>query len=299
MATHSYRRTASGTTIIHGYTHTFTVSAFSVPAGERIVRYRVCKVITVSNMDLRPISGQSSAPVWDTYTTNTALIGWNGGESKVKVHNGNDSNKSFNVYIDFETEDIPKHSITCKTSGSGTLKSNLSTAYEGQTVTLTPKASTGYQFSKYTSSPSVNISNNKLSMPTSDVTITAKFTNQRYNIATISEDSNKGAASGGGLYAFESTINIKATPKPGYKFVSWTAPRGTIVNPNAEETQYIISATRDTTVTAHFERSQSVVGYYNGEAFEDCVAAVYDGESFVDCDVHVYDGSAWVQCSKA
>ena len=298
MATHSYRRQASGTTILRGYTHTFTVASFSVPSGQRLTGYRVRKVLTVSNMDLRPISGQSSAPVWDEYTTNTALIGWNGGESKVKVHNGNDSNKSFNVYIDFETEDIPTHSITCKTSGSGTLKSNLSTAYEGQTVTLTQKAGTGYEFSKYTTSPSVNISNNKFSMPTSNITVTAVFTNQKYNISVISEDTSKGTVSGSKLAPFESSVNIKATPKPGYKFVNWTAPRGTIVNPDAAETQYVVSAARDTTVTAHFERSQSVVPYYNGSSFVDCSASRYNGSSFEDCDVYEYKDSAWHQISK-
>ena len=298
MATHTYRKTSSGASILSTYTHTFTVSAFSVPAGERFVRYKVCKGILVSNMDMRPISGQSSTPVWDAWETNTALIGWNGGESKVKVHNGNTSAKSFVVYIEFETEDIPTHNVTCKTSGSGTLKANKTTAYEGQTVTLTATPATGYKFSKYTSSPSVSISNNKFSMPTSNVTITAKFTNQNYNIATISEDSSKGTASGGGLYPFESTINIKATPKPGYKFVNWTAMRGTIVNPNAAETQYIISAARDTTITAHFERSQSVIGYRNEGAFVDCYAKVYHNGVFVDCDAYVYKDGAWHQCSK-
>lgn len=298
MATHEYRRVSEGKSLMAGTTHTFTVAAFAVPAGQRFTRYRVRKAITVSNMDLRPVSGQSTAPVWDVWNTHKEYIKWTGGEAKVSVHNSNTSTKSFRVYIDYETEDIPKHTVTCKTSGSGTLKSNLSTAYEGQTVTLTPTPATGYKFSKYTSSPSVSISNNKFAMPTANVTITAKFTNESYNISTVSEDTDKGTASGGGLYPFESTIDIKATPKPGYKFVEWTAPRGTIADPNAAETQYTISAARDTTITAHFERSQSVVGRYNGEAFENCVAAVYDNGEFKECDVFVREDSEWKQCSK-
>lgn len=108
MATHEYTRTSNGITVGAGSDYTFTCTEFSVPAGEKFTRYKVIKAINVSNMDLRPISGQTSKPAWDTWNTNAALIGWkDGSTSKVKVHNSNSAGKSFRVSIVFETEDLP------------------------------------------------------------------------------------------------------------------------------------------------------------------------------------------------
>lgn len=108
MATHQYQKSSEGKTIGSGSDYTFTVDAFSVPSGEKFVRYKVVKAVAVSDMDLRPISGQTSKPVWDVWNTNKALIGWSDGStSKVKVHNSRSSGQSFRVYIVFETEDLP------------------------------------------------------------------------------------------------------------------------------------------------------------------------------------------------
>ena len=108
MATHEYTRTSEGKTIGTGTTYTFTTSEFSVPAGEKVTRYKVIKAINVSNMDLRPISGQTSKPAWDAWNTNFNLIGWkDGGAAKVAVHNSGTAGKSFRVSVVFETEDLP------------------------------------------------------------------------------------------------------------------------------------------------------------------------------------------------
>lgn len=295
MAT--YRRISDGLTIAKGTSHTFTIPTFSVPAGERLVRFMVCKAVQVSNMTLQKLSSAPRSPEWNAWETDPALIAWNGGTAKVAVKNNRTNNQSFNVYIDYETEALPKRSVTCKTSGQGTLKANVSTAYEGQVVTLTPTPSTGYKFSTYTSSPSVSISNNKFTMPASAVTITAKFTNQSYNISPVSENSAMGTVSGGGLVPFESSVKIVATPKPGYKFVNWTALRGTIVNPTSAETQFIVSAAHDTTVTAHFERSQTIVKLRDDDEYVDCFISVYDNGIWKDCDAYVYDNGEWKLCS--
>ena len=249
-------------------------------------------------MNLRPISGQTQTPVYDAWFTNAALIGWSDGKSaKVCVHNSNSSAKSYKVYVDFETEDLPTYTITCKVVGSGTLTANKTTAYQGQTVTLTPKAGTGYKFSKYTTSPSVTISSNKFTMPAGNITITATFTNQSYALTVVSEDADKGTVTGSGTYAYQSSVAIRAIPKPGYKFTGWTKTAGTIADASAEETTFTIPAGA-ATVTAHFERAQSVIGYRDGNAFVDCYAKVYKNGAFVDCDAYVYQDGAWHQCSK-
>lgn len=301
MATHQYTRESSGSTVGAGSNHTYTTSVFTVPAGERFVRMKVYLGPSGAQGFLMRGDAQTvfgGGGMWDTWKSSVTGVWSNGTGAKVAVHNGGEVSRSKRLYAVFETEDLPTYTITCKASGNGTLTANKATAYQGQTVTLTPKPATGYKLSKYTSSPNVTISSNKFSMPASNVTITATFTNQSYALTVATEDSDKGTVSGGGTYAYGSSVTITANPKPGYKFVNWTKTAGTIANDNAATTTFTIPASA-ATVTAHFERSQSVIGYYNGEEFEDCTVAVYDGEAFVDCDVLVYEGSEWKQCSKA
>lgn len=132
MATHEYTRTSNGITVGAGTDYTFTVSEFSVPAGQKFTRYKVIKAINVSNMDLRAISGQTSKPVWDEWNTNKALIGWtDGSTSKVNVHNSNSSGKSFRVSVVFETEDLP---YTAVTKGNKIMATDRSQT--GQTTTV-------------------------------------------------------------------------------------------------------------------------------------------------------------------
>lgn len=299
MATHQYTRESSGATVGAGTDHTFTTSVFSVPAGERFVRMKVYMGPNgAQSLQMRG-SAQSiyGSSGWDQWSSTTTGVWSSGSGAKVKVHNSGSSGLSKRLYAVFETEDLPTYGITCKTSGSGTLTANKSTAYQGQTVTLTPKPATGYALSKYTSSPSVTITNNKFTMPNSAITVTATFTNQKYAITVVSEDTSKGTVTGGGTVAYGSSIPIVATPKPGYKFTGWTATKGTIADPTAESTTYTVPA-GTATITAHFEQSQSVVGYYNGEAFENCTVAVYDNGEFKECDVFVREGSEWKQCSN-
>lgn len=299
MATHQYTRESSGSTVGAGTNHTFTTSAFSVPAGERFVRLKV--YMGPSGAQALQMRGAAQSIFgssgWDQWSATTTGVWSNGNGVKVEVHNSGSSSLSKRLYAVIETEDLPVYGITCKTTGSGTLVANKSSAYQGQQITLTPKPATGYLFSKYTSSPSVAISNNKFTMPGSAVTITAAFTKDKYAVTVVSEDTSKGTVTGSGTYAYGADVSIVATPKPGYKFVNWTTTRGTVSNPNAASTTFDVPAGA-ATVTAHFERSQSVVDYFDGEAHVDCLVAYRHNGQFVDCDVYKRIESEWVLCSK-
>jgi len=299
VATHQYTRESSGATVGAALDHTFTTSAFTVPVGERFVRMKVYMgPNSAQSLQMRG-SAQSifGSSGWDQWSSTTTGVWSSGSGASVKVHNSGSSALSKRLYAVFETEDLPTYGITCNTSGSGTLKSNLSKAYQGQTVTLTATPAAGYKFSKYTTSPAVTITNNKFSMPASTVTITAKFVNQSYAVTVVSEDATKGTVDGSGTYAYDSDVTIKAIPKPGYKFTNWTTTRGTISNPTSAETTFEVPAGA-ATITAHFERSQSVIDYFDGEEHHDCFASVMHNGQFVDCDAYEYTGSGWVLCSK-
>ena len=270
---------------------TVKTGKFTLPAGQKFKRMKATKsggalVLSVTNLS------------WGDWTTDKSKFSWSDGKAAtLKVYNTSTSAASVTLTVTFETEDLPKRAVTCAVSGGGTLSASPTTAYKGQTVTLTPKANTRWAFGSYSSSPSVSFSGNTFAMPDSAITVTAKFVQSGYFVWVNSEDEEKGTVSGGGIYTYGSTANLIATPKPGYKFTGWTTTGGTIADATAAETTLTVPAST-TAVMAHFERSQSLVGYYNGEAFEDCSVSYYDGTDWQDCEVYYYDGTDWNHCSN-
>ncbi len=123
-----------------------------------------------------------------------------------------------------------KYSITVSAGTGGSLSASVASASPGETVTLYPSANTGYYLTGYTTSPSVTITNNTFTMPSSAVSITANFAKISYTISA-------GAGTGGTLSASKSsatmgeTINLTPTPATGYYFTGYTAsPSVTITN---------------------------------------------------------------------
>ena len=75
--------------------------------------------------------------------------------------------------------------ITCQNDGHGTLSASANSAASGTQITLTPTPNNGYAFDHYTISPSsVSISNNKFTMPASNVTVKAFFKTSGYTNVT-------------------------------------------------------------------------------------------------------------------
>ena len=156
------------------------------------------------------------------------------------------------------------NAITCKvaTSGTGTLSASPTSAAQGTQVTLSPSPATGYQFSSYSSSPSVSISSNKFTMPDSAVTITATFAKQSYTISRSISPSGGGSVTLNGSSSssvsvkYQASIPIIATPATGYRFVRWSkgsGQSGTIANATSASTTFTAGAGA-TTLTATFEK---------------------------------------------
>ena len=300
MATHQYTRTSGGLTVLAGTDHTFTTAVFSVPTGERFVRMKVIDPnVSTTNIQLRGDAQTvfGGAKAFEVWKSSVSAVWTDGNGAKIKVVNSGSAKVSMRISVVIETEDIPKYSITCKSSGNGTLTASRTEAREGQLTTLYPTPAAGYVLSHFITVPALTIgSNNKFTMPDSAVTITAVFTNQKYTVTVNSENTTKGTVTGGGSCAYGSSIPITATPKPGYKFVNWTTTGGTIANPNAASTTFTVPD-GNATITAHFERSQSIVKVRDGNTFKNCYVAVYSGGEWKDCDVSVYDNGEWKLCS--
>ena len=117
-------------------------------------------------------------------------------------------------------------------SGGGSVTSSVNSATMGTVVTLTPTPATGYQFSGWSSSPAVTITNNKFTMPASAVTITATFTKITYTISKAASPSAGGTVTTGANSATMGTsVSVSQTPNTGYYFNGWTtSPSLTISN---------------------------------------------------------------------
>ena len=133
---------------------------------------------------------------------------------------------------------LAPHSVTCNSVQNGTISANVTTAYKNEIVTLSATPASGYCFSAWdvrdASNNSIPVTDDKFTMPDSDVTVSATFV-IGYNVTlatpmngTISADPMGGPQG--------TTINLTATPALGYVFSSWvvykTGDLNTIVTVN-------------------------------------------------------------------
>jgi uncharacterized repeat protein (TIGR02543 family) len=156
------------------------------------------------------------------------------------------------VYYDLTISSAAGGSVT--TPGEGTF-----TREAGTVVSLVATPATGYQFVNWTapagSFANANAAQTTFTMPAQAVTVTAHFQEARYTLTMAVSPITGGTATdvtGTSPYLAGAIVNIKALPAAGYRFVNWTAPKGSFANANAAETTFTMPA-QNVTVTAHFE----------------------------------------------
>ena len=112
----------------------------------------------------------------------------------------------------------------------------------GDQATLTATPAAHYTFSRW----SDNVTTNPRTITvTGSATYTAYFDAEQYTITAIPDDASHGTVTGGGTYAYGTTITLTATPAPGYGFTSWSD--NVTTNPRT------ITVTGNATYTANFE----------------------------------------------
>lgn len=98
--------------------------------------------------------------------------------SSLLVSDSTDTDGCYTVVWESEPEQPTTYTVTVQNDGNGTASASPTTAEAGAEVTLTATANTGYHFSEWQAiSPAtgVTISDNKFTMPSSDVTVKAIF----------------------------------------------------------------------------------------------------------------------------
>ena len=131
--------------------------------------------------------------------------------------------------------------ITVKTDGNGTASASHAKAVVGTEIALTATPNKGYHFKEWqVESPAgLVITNNKFTMPDSDVEVKAIFEKDappaptEFTI-TVKTDGNGTASASLAKAAAGTEITLTATPKEGYHFKEWQveSPAGLVITNN-------------------------------------------------------------------
>ena len=132
-----------------------------------------------------------------------------------------------------------EHTITVTTAGGGTASASSTSATAGTEITLTAMPNTGYHFKEWQveSLAGLVITNNKFTMPDSNVAIKAIFEEDSpfaptKHTVTVKTDGN-GIAFASPLLAVAGTeITLTAMPKEGYHFKEWQVISGGVAIEN-------------------------------------------------------------------
>ena len=132
-----------------------------------------------------------------------------------------------------------EHTITVTTAGGGTASASSTSATAGTEITLTATPNTGYHFKEWQveSLAGLVITNNKFTMPDSNVAINAIFEEDSpfaptKHTVTVKTDGN-GIAFASPLLAVAGTeITLTAMPKKGYHFKEWQVISGGVAIEN-------------------------------------------------------------------
>ena len=112
-------------------------------------------------------------------------------------------------------------------------------------ITLSAMANYGYHFDHWSDGSTLNPYTIAV---TQNVTLTAYFVPNQYNLTVVSTDEARGNVSGGGNYEYLSNHTISATANYGYHFIQW--------NDGVATSSRNITLTQDTTFIAYFAPNQ-------------------------------------------
>ena len=164
------------------------------------------------------------------------------------------------------------YTVTIDTITGGTVTASPTSGDEGEEITLTQEASTGYEFVSWDvedgEGDPITVTDNKFLMPASNVTVGATFDKIDFDI-TVDDQIQNGSLSAPETANLGDTVTITATPASGYKLDTLTVMCGsleiTVVN-----NQFTMPA-GDVTITGTFVQDAVPYDeqYFTIESLED------------------------------
>lgn len=145
--------------------------------------------------------------------------------------------------------------VNTNNSNAGTVTESRTVKY-GESIILEAQAKDGYRFDGWTENGATVSTDNRLQLNniTSSRTLTAMFTQTKYNLSLTCWPASTGTVSGQGIYDKGSSVRIKAVPASGYRFVSWSE-NGNVISTDAEYS--VDNITREMFLLATFQRAQT------------------------------------------
>ncbi|MBR5983290.1 MAG: leucine-rich repeat domain-containing protein, partial [Bacteroidales bacterium] len=119
-----------------------------------------------------------------------------------------------------------------------------------------------------------NTDNPRNIVVTSDTTYTATFAIDRHTIAAVSNNTTKGAVSGGGTFDYGDEIEISAIANEGYRFLSW--------NDNNTDNPRTITVSGDTLYIATFEVDDTPQPVYVTIADTACGSYTWNEQTYTE-----------------
>lgn len=166
--------------------------------------------------------------------------------------------KAVTVAATFELIPPTNYTITVtQPEAGGTIAASATSALAGTEITLTPNPAAGYELSAWSvknGEDDVTVTNNKFSMPSGNVSVTATFTKINYTIST-------GNLSGGSLSAaatanYGDDVTVTVTPADGKQLKAGTlefTPEGGSATDIDESTKTFTMPAANVTLSAEFE----------------------------------------------
>ena len=221
---------------VNNGTITVTDSKFSMPASNVIVTAVFEKIaynITITTVTGGKITANKTTayygekitltPTSDTgYSFKTVTVN----NGAVTVSNGTFTMPNENVTISALFEKIP-YTVSVASATGGNVKADKTTAYYGDTITLTVSLNTGYKLKSITAT-GVTIANNTFTMPAQNVTVTPVFEKVPYTIS-LNVGSNGKMTANKTTANYGDTITLTVTANSGYK-ATVTSSQVTISN---------------------------------------------------------------------
>lgn len=162
--------------------------------------------------------------------------------------------KSFEVTgsVNLEASFVPtKYNVVLTTSSSGGTVKGGGAYYYGDSVTISAIPLEGYSFSKWSDEDTNEV---RSFVVTDDLSLSAIFDANVYDVSLRSSPLDGGTVSGGGLGVYGEEISISATAAEGYEFSGWSD--------GSSYASRMLIVTKDTFLTALFNLKSYSLSLY-------------------------------------
>ncbi len=188
-------------------------------------------------------------------------------EQEVRKYVKDLKSSGYDIYTGYGAPQMGKAIPSTKytlTVSKGTGISNVSgggSYAAGATVTVSATVSSGYTWSKWTSSNTSLLAGSSsrsyiFTMPKGNVTLTASATQDQKYTLTVSKGTGISSVSGGGSYAPGATVTVSATVSSGYTWSKWTSSNTSLLAGSSSRSYIFTMPKGNVTLTASATQDQ-------------------------------------------